>query len=277
MTRSLLKRFARYIALFALVVVALAFMLRQPSNYREWYAELARIPGVTIVNEHTVAIPYLRDWYLDASGATIPNYVSRTYDTRTLERVWFFMQPFPDWDALGHSFFSFDFAGEEPVIVSIEARKEVGEEEFSPYLGAVRRYELMYVWTTERDEIGRFVIGRKKPFYMYPLEVSKESAANLFMEAARRSAEVEARPQFYNTLAHNCTSILADVANAITPGTIPWTFARVFTGNADDYLIARGYIATSSIARADILDIVKTHNTRTTLSSAIRAHVLGLD
>src|SRR6185295_17841451 len=56
-------------------------------------------------------------------------------------------------DAIAHTFVSFGFAGDRYVAISIETRKERGEE-YSTLAGFFKQYELVYVVGDERDLIG---------------------------------------------------------------------------------------------------------------------------
>lgn len=271
-----LRIFVRaFLIFFALVILVggLYLALLTPSNNREWYPELAELPQVTIQGD-LVSIAHERDWQLDINGTLTKKYIARTYNASELERVWFIVEPFNARGRFGHTFFSFDFKNEPPITVSVEGRKEVDEPVYSASRGLVRQYELMYVWATEEDAVGRVVQKLDRQFLMYPLAISKASAEKLFLELARRSEKTEAKPVFYNTLTDNCTSTLADVANSFKPGAVPWSFARIFTGHADDYLIELGYIPTESITRADITALAR-KTKASELSRTLRKHLLA--
>ena len=81
-----------------------------------------------------------------------PAYYDKTFDLRKLDSVWFIVEHFGDWKGPAHTFLSFGFGEQDYVAVSVEIRKEKGEN-YSPLKGLLKRYELTYVIGDERDLI----------------------------------------------------------------------------------------------------------------------------
>jgi hypothetical protein len=61
-----------------------------------------------------------------------------------------------------------------------------------------------------------------------------------------QTAALSREPRWYNTLTSNCTNVIIETANQISPGFLPFDKSFVLTGLADDYLISRGVLAISA-------------------------------
>jgi hypothetical protein len=236
------------LALIALVAVAASVLLRTPSSDLVWKDYLARQAEVTITDDR-ISFTDVRDWTYDVSGPVIRGYVARSYDLSTLTGMRFVVEPFPENAAFGHTLLIFDFADEESIAFSVEARMEE-HEEYSPYAGLFNEFELSYTWGTERDFITRRTVLLDHDLYVYPLEVTPEVAREVFLAFAEGTRELAEEPQFYNTFAHNCTNELARLINERHPGSLPWDPSRIFTGTADEYLYKLGYIKGESFEAA---------------------------
>ena len=126
-------------------------------------------------------------------------YEDRTYDLGRLERVWFVLSPFGGaWRGPAQAFLSFEFADGQHVSISVEARREVGEE-YSVVKGLLRRYELIYVIGDERDLVALRAVHWNDPTYLYPVRATPEQAREIFVRMLERTQEIERRPEFYNT------------------------------------------------------------------------------
>ena len=114
-------------------------------------------------------------------------------------------------DAIAHVMVSFVFGHAPPVLVSIEARKEVGEP-YSTLLGFFRRYELVYIVADERDAIGVRTNVRADPpedVYLYRLTGTRRRLADACSSnMCARSICCTSRPKFYNTATTNCTTMV---------------------------------------------------------------------
>lgn len=223
-------------------VLSTFFLFLKPSNNRHWVEEFSVLPDVEIDGD-VVTIHNIRDWRHSEKETTSHHYISRAFDSNKLERVWFLIEPFGQWDGVAHTYFVFDFIDQEPVSFSIEARREVGEE-YSAFLGLFKKYELIYMWGTEQDFTLKRVVQLKNDVHMYPMTVSGEFQKKLFMELAYATQQLKSTPRFYNTLSSNCTNNLAYHANNIQSGAAPFHYARFLTGYSGQYLYDLGYIPT---------------------------------
>jgi hypothetical protein len=191
-----------------------------------------------------IHVDNIRNFKFDEEGPIYKGYENRTYDLNELNRVWFFVEPFSKWDGVAHTMFSFDFDDGQTVTISVEARKEKNEK-YSALSGIFNKYELIYIWGNEYDLLARRTKTAGYDIYMFPLKTSKEFAQKLLLDLANTTHKLETVPKFYNTFFSNCTNTLANAANNVVPGTIPWNWARILPGYSEEFLYKHKFIDAS--------------------------------
>ena len=77
---------------------------------------------------------------------------------------------------------------------------------------------------------------------MFPLITSDNFDKKLFMELVYKTQDLYQHPRFYNTVTSNCTNNLADFANDVKSGTVPFHYSRYLTGYSGEFLYDLGYI-----------------------------------
>jgi hypothetical protein len=229
-----------YIVVGFFVVLIAWFISIQPSNSREWEKDFAVLPQVSVEGE-TVTINNVRDWRHTETETISNEYIQRTVNINDLERVWFLVEPFGKWAGVAHTYFVFDFKDQDPLSFSIEARREKGEV-YTAQEGLLKKFEMIYMWGTEKDFTIKRVVQLKNNVYMYPMTITPEFQKKLFLELAMATHDLETKPRFYNTVTSNCTNNLAYHANNIQKGAAPFHYARFLTGYSAEYLYGMGYI-----------------------------------
>jgi hypothetical protein len=142
---------------------------------------------------------------------------------------------FDDFEGLAHIFLSFGFAGGEQVVVSLETRREVGEE-FSPVLGLLRQFEIIYVVGSEEDVVGVRTGHRNERVYLYPTKATAEQARKLFDLLAADINGIYQKPKMYNTLTNNCTNSLTRPVEVMSGVRFPLTWKTILPGYFDEVL-----------------------------------------
>jgi hypothetical protein len=193
-----------YVVLFAALVVWWHGI--EPSNARDWQADVAVLAHATIEGD-VVTVHNIRNVAYRSETDYTPAYYDKRYDLSKLEGVdlvaVYWMGP-----AIAHTFLSFAFAGGDHLAISIETRKEKGED-YSTIKGFFRQYELYYVVADERDVIGLRTNYRRDPpedVYVYRVKAPLENSRRVFMEYMKQINALRERPDFYNTLVNNCTT-----------------------------------------------------------------------
>lgn len=238
--------FRGLLGLAALAVLAwVVLLLQRPATDRDWIPEHARQPQAAFAGD-LVTITDLRDFREGPDGAVRRDHLNRTYDLSRLQSLWYVLAVFhPDgWRGPAHSMFSFGFDDGSYLVVSVEARKEVGET-YSVWKGLRNQYEMIYVLGTEEDLVRTRAVYRPDDVYLYPVDVAPDNIRRLLagmLEGANRLAD---HPEFYNTVTNNCTTRLRDHANQVRPGFIPHSWKVQLPGFSDELVRDLGLIDSS--------------------------------
>lgn len=219
-----------------------AFSVR-PSHDRDWEFGQEVLPRFVIDGDR-LRIDNFRDFRWTGETDADPRYDSRTYDLRTLQTLDVFISHFDDFEGLAHIFLSFGFADGEQVVVSLESRREVGEE-FSPVQGLFRQYEIIYVVGSERDLVGVRTGYRSERVYRYPTVATAREARALLEALAMDINAVAETPRFYNTLTRNCTNELTRRVEDIAAVEFPFTWKTLLPGYFDEVLYRMKLIPSS--------------------------------
>lgn len=232
---------AWYLALFALLLTS--WLGIEPSNDREWQAEVAVLPYATI-NGDMVTVHNIRNFDYRTERDFTVGYYDRVFDLRKLDSadlvVSYWMGP-----AIAHVFLTFGFSGGEHLAISIEARKE-RTEGYSSLKGFFRQYELYYVVADERDVIRVRTNYRRDPpedVYLYRLKTSRENARRVFLEYMRAIDTLGARPEFYNTLTTNCIGTIW-LHTRVNPEHLPFSWKMLLSGHVPEFLYQAGRLET---------------------------------
>jgi hypothetical protein len=236
------KRHLPFLFPFALTVSALAWGTTDPSNQRDWAANLELLPYAEFEGD-LVRVRNIRNTSYSTATRYTPAYYDRTFDLNRLETVWFLVEPLSKRGAVAHTFLSFGFEGPEYVAISVEARKEKGES-YNFVKGLFRQYELMYLVADERDVIRLRTSYRRDDVYLYPIKASPESMRELFVAMLSRANQLRERPEFYNTLTSNCTNNIIGHVNRLSPRRIPFSLKRLLPGYSDRLAYGLGLIDT---------------------------------
>ncbi len=266
-TRDILN-LAILLMVLAGLVFAAVILMKTPRNDRDWKDALSRPPVFVETAPNQFALGELRNYEFAAGGAETPGWRKTELDADAIKEMWFFVEPFPGSPLFGHSFLSFVFEGDDgpqTVSVSIEARMEKGEQ-YSPLKGVLRNFELMYVWSTEKDIMTRIAVGLDHTLYAYKVDIEPEQMREIFLFFVRRTNTLAERPRFYNTLHSNCTNELAKAVNEAFPNALPWHRSWVMTGRSADWLYELGFIDKAGSVdfgdlteRSDIRPIIHNH------------------
>lgn len=246
--RALGPRVARALLLFGVVVLlaltgwAATAGRQQPSHDRDWAVEQARLPEVRTHGD-TVRVANLRDFRHTPDQPPEVRWTRGEYHLERLARVWFVLSPFsPRFKGLAHPFLSFEFEDGRFLAVSVEARKEAGET-YSPVRGMLRRFETMVVLGTEPDLLGLRAVAWDDPLFLYPVAVTRDQGRQLLVALLDRAREIEARPEFYNTITNNCTTNLLRPINLMADRKVGHVVG-LLPGYSFDAAFRRGWIDT---------------------------------
>jgi len=219
---------------------AMAVFTRVPSHERDWVPAQAQLPQVEIAGDR-VFLENVRDFsYSAADDVAEARYLDGDFQAREIESLWYGISHFSGY-GIAHTFLSFGFQDGRYLAVSIEARLE-SDETYHPLLGLIRQYELIYVIGTERDIVGLRSHWRDERVLLYELLVTPDEARDLFLSLMRDARQIDADPRFYNTLTDNCTTLLAEHAEALSGLRGGFDLRAIFPGRSDELLYELGLL-----------------------------------
>jgi hypothetical protein len=198
------------------------------------------------------------DWSYAWGAETDTTYLDAvSYDFDQLRGVWFMLEPQPGSQLAAHTLLLFEFEGDRLLGVTIEARREQGED-YSALHGQFNAFELIYIWASARDLLVRRAVMLDHEVFVYPVSITDEQNRTLLARLLQRTGELSRAPRYYNTILSNCTNELAKAAG------FNWAPAYILTGRSDEYLFRRGIIPGESFARAharaDVTEFVQALN-----------------
>jgi hypothetical protein len=240
------KPFIKWLLLISLIL-ATSFILLQiifrPSHERNWELGHENLPSITINNDE-VTINNYRNFSWSGALTATPDYETRTFKLSDINGVDVVISHFSDFEGLAHIFLSFRLDNNKPVSISLETRREEGED-FSPILGILRQFEIIYVVGDERDLVGVRTKYRDERVYLYPTKANSEQAISLFTLLAKDVNAVYKEPRMYNTLTRNCTNEITRRVEEMTSLKFPTTYKTILPGYFDEVLYDMHLIDTS--------------------------------
>jgi hypothetical protein len=210
----------------------------EASNARAWQADVARLPSAEIEGD-LVTLRNVRSFAYRSATDYTENWTDRTVDLSQLEAL-DLIAVYWMGDAIAHTMLSFVFTDTEPVTISIETRKEQGED-YSTLAGFFRRYELYYVVGDERDLIGLRTTYRQPPedVYLYRVHAPQENIRRLFLEYLAKINQLHEQPEFYNTATTNCTTNIVTHIRALRKG-VPLSWKMLLSGHFPELVYEYG-------------------------------------
>jgi hypothetical protein len=157
----------------------------------------------------------------------LPRFREASVDPRAVREVYLTIEPFaPEWLA-AHAFLAFEFApgqgvrsadgaGDEGLVVSVEARVPRGEE-YDLLAGMMRRYRIVYQVGIWSDAVQKSCRGMGHKLIRHRLVLSPAQKEKLLRNTIR-TATADHGGQFYNTVTNSClTSAIKEINSAL-----PW-------------------------------------------------------
>lgn len=236
---------------FLFMVMLFWFFSTQPSNNRDWQADVSVLPYATIQGSQ-VKVHNIRNFDYRSETDYTPAYYDKILDLKKLNGVdiiaVYWMGP-----AIAHVFLSFAFEGGDHLAVSIETRKEKGEA-YSTLKGFFRQYELYYVVADERDVIRLRTNYRHNPpedVYIYRASAPIENGRRLFMAYIDRINSLKNKPEFYNTLTSNCTTSIW-MNTHVNEGHVPFSWKILVSGYLPELLYEQGRLQSSGLSFSEM-------------------------
>lgn len=210
-----------------------------PSNDRPWQADVTELASAEIDGDR-ITVHNVRNADYRTELDYTPHWETRSYDLKELRGIDLFITYWGSpW--IAHPIVSFDFGAGGHLAISVETRKEVGEE-YSAVLGFFRQYELVYVLADERDLIRLRTNYRDgETVYLYRTVATPEAARAVLLAYLKTVNDMTTQPVWYNAITSNCTTGIR-IHTVSTAGTAaaPWNWRLLLNGKADEYAYEQG-------------------------------------
>ena len=100
-------------------------------------------------------------------------------------------------------------------------------------MGFFRQFELFFVVADERDVVRLRSNYRNEDVYVYRLDVPPEGARALLLGYLGAINQLHDRPEWYNALAHNCTTTIQHLAGPLERRSW-WSWKLLLNGYLDE-------------------------------------------
>jgi hypothetical protein len=200
----------------AYLAVLIWWLLIPARHDRDWLTPVAVLPHAKIENDR-VDVSNVRNFNYRATDDFDVSYYDRTYDLNQLEGVDII---FSNWGVEGvvHAMLSFGFSNGDYLSVSSETRKEEHEADVPLALyGLFKQFELIFILGDERDLLRLRTNFRNETVHLYPSRLNREQSRKLFVLVMERVNDIHRRPEWYNTIEHNCITSLVPMFRKVTP------------------------------------------------------------
>ena len=213
----------------------------RPSNDGDWQQDVAKLSWVEVHGD-TLTVHNVRNFDYRSDTDFTPRFEDRVYDLSKLRGFDIFLSYWGS-RVIAHTIVSWDFADSPPLAISIETRKQKGQE-YSAIEGFFRQYEIIYVAADERDIVRVRTNYRGEDVYLYKIKATPEQARLLLMDYVGTMNALDDTPEFYNALVDNCTTnIYQHVKNVLAdPPRVDWRLLA--NGYGDEMLYENGNIDT---------------------------------
>ena len=222
------------------------FISITPQQLRDWKPEVGQILSYTrdANNSDLITFTNVRNFDWHTGDDATERWETRTVDMSKLSGVdvinSYWMGPL-----IAHTLVSFRFEDDRPLSFSLEIRKENGES-FSALGGFFKRYELSLIASEERDIIYTRSNARGEQVYLFPVShLQQHEVKSLFESYLIAADELNAKPEWYNTLTSNCTNIIFYMARVVSGERLPWDYRIWVSGWLPNYLYDLGMLDAS--------------------------------
>ena len=226
-------------ALLCLAVLAWWLSIA-PSNDRDWQPQVAR-PARAYIDGDRITVENVRNFHYRSNSDFTEQWETRVYDLRELDGVDMFLSYWGS-PMIAHTIVSWQFTDGQHLAISIETRKEKGES-YSTIGGFFRQYELIYLVADERDVVGVRTNFRDEEVYLYRLATPPDQARAVLLDYLADINRLAERPMWYNTLLHNCTTMIRHEVRYVAPDN-PFDWRILVNGYLDRVGYERGTINT---------------------------------
>jgi hypothetical protein len=238
------KRKRRALGAIALVFAAtLAWFLSIPARTdRNWRPELAVMPWAEIDGDR-IRVHDVRNFEYRTPDDFDIRYDDRAFDLKKLQAVDVFYSYWDQNEAVAHTMFSWDFGGTDVLCLSVEVRREVGQEA-GGLPGMFKQFEILYILADERDVVRLRTNYRGERVYLIRSVLTPDEGRRVLLDVLAQVNRLHEEPQFYRTIGNNCTTSIIGHLNTVLPKRVPFSKKILMNGYAPEIAYANRLHAT---------------------------------
>ncbi len=241
-----------------LLLISLPIML--------WFASIRHDPDVkyqtpwarqcrVTIDGDRATLEGVRDFHYRSEHDYDVRYRTETFDLSQAETLYLAMSHWDGLQAIAHTMLSFGFSDGRRLVLSVETRVPEGREQ-NALAGLFKQYGLAMIFGTESDLFKLRATHRGETLYLYPTTATPEMVRTALLNLLRRAQRLERMPEFYNTLANNCTTVLIPPLRPILIG-FRVDYRSIFNGLIDGLAFEKGYLA--GVSGGDFDDVKNRH------------------
>lgn len=234
--QSFKRGFKTYGIAFGVVLVW--WSLIPASNHRDWQEDVKILPFADI-SGNTIILQNIRNFDYTSTTDHTPAYYDKTVYLDQLQTADLFLIYWGP-ELIAHTIISFGFEDGTYMAISIETRKEIGEE-YSAIKGFFKQFELTYVVADERDVVRLRSNYRKEDVYLYRLQLEPKFVQEVFLDYFKTINRLTEKPKWYNALTHNCTTTIRGHSKPYNPNA-KFDWRMLANGLIDQMMYERGVI-----------------------------------
>jgi hypothetical protein len=232
---------ATLVLILVFAVWAVWWSSLEARNDRDWQPDVARTPRAVLDGDR-LTISDLRNFDYRSETDFTERWETRTFDLAKLSGLDLFMSYWSS-PSIAHTIMSWDFADGQHLAISIETRKEKGEE-YSAVAGFFKQYELYYVVADERDVVRLRSNYRHEEVHLHPLRTPIVRARRMLLDYVDAMNRLADRAEFYNAATANCTTTITSHVRKIGVA-FPWDRRALINGRVDELIYEKKVIDTT--------------------------------
>jgi hypothetical protein len=233
-------------ALGAIVLVfaaTLVWFLSIPArNDRDWRPELAVMPWAEIDGDR-IRVHGVRNYDYRTEDDFDIRYDDREFDLAKLQAVDVTYSYWDQNESVAHTLFSWDFGGTDVLCLSVEVRREIGQEA-GGLPGMFKQFEILYILADERDVIRLRTNYRRERVFLIRSLLTPDEGRRVLLDVLAKVNRLREEPEFYRTLGNNCTTSMVNLVNTVLPHRVPFSKKILMNGFAPELAYANHLHAT---------------------------------
>jgi len=190
------------------LATVIAFLLITPeSRFRDtvWQKPWRRTLKVKKLADGRYELANVRDCLYRSEKDYDLRYRTVTVSPEQISSIDAVFSHWDDLEGIAHSMLGLNFADGTTVVISLETRLPEGVEQ-NGLDGLYRRYELAMLAGTPEDLYGLRTDYRGETLYVYRLRQDHRALRDITLSLFSQAEELQAKPEFYNSLCRNCTT-----------------------------------------------------------------------